>query len=196
MVKRQTLSANVVIVDGSESASSKWSAWPNAIYIHRPNIVLGASRNLAMEVALEHGAKYIALWDDDDFYQPWHLENGVALLTKNDSAMAVGSSITQIYFKTYNELWECGPYAKHHALEPSLIVRAELASTNRFDATDAKGLGAPFLNNYSVPLVQMPYSHILIAHPENTVGKEMVRQVPSRYLAKRVNDFQIPFMAN
>lgn len=186
MVKCQTIPVNVVIVDGSDCVSSKWSSWPNAIYIHRPNIVLGASRNLAMKVALEKGADYIALWDDDDFYQPWHLEKAIELLTQNKEAKAVGSSITQIYFKQYNELWECGPYAVNHSLEPALVVRAELARINKFDETDVKGLGAPFLDHYEVPLVQMPYSHILIAHETNTVGKEMVRKVPSRYLAKKV----------
>ena len=195
MVSRQTIPVKVVIVDGSESPSI-WKSWPDAFYNHSPNIILGKSRNLAMSIALENGAKYISIWDDDDYYESWHLEKAIDLLNKDKYRKAVGSSLTPIYFQKYNELWNTGPFIKNHAIEPSLVFHADLAKTNLFNPEDSRGLGGYFLNNFTVPLIQMKGSHMIIAHGENTVNKDELRKIPSRYKAKQVDISGLPTILN
>jgi hypothetical protein len=176
MVIRQTLQpVGVVIVDGTVDPSPYWSTWPGAIYLHHPNIALGASRNLALSTAVAAGAENVAIWDDDDYYAEWHLEHAQRLLMEDPSIMAVGSSLTPVYFPHYDELWLTGPFMDTHALEPTLVCRAALLHTHAFDDTDTKGLGSIFLNGYTVPLTQMWGSHILISHTLNTVSKEAIR---------------------
>ena len=176
MVSRQTLKpAGVVIVDGSTESSQRWSSWPNAIYLHRPNIVLGASRNLALSTAVLSGAENVAIWDDDDYYTEWHLERAQQLLTADPQIMAVGSSLTPVYFPDYDEIWLSGPFIDTHSLEPALVCRASLINSHAFDSTDRKGLGSVFLKGYTVPLRQMNGSHILVSHTMNTVSKEAIR---------------------
>ena len=192
MIDRQTIPVTVVIVDGS-AEPSRWSTWPDAIYIHRPNVALGLSRNIAMDAALSHGAAYIAIWDDDDYYEPCHLEEALRLLDAHPEAMAAGSTVTPLYFPQYDEMWVCGPYAETHSIEPALVFRAALAKSNRFDPADRCGLGAPFLNDFTVPIVQnKKRTHIAIAHRGNTVSKEPIRQTPSKYLATRID--VMPFL--
>jgi hypothetical protein len=189
MVQRQRLPpCKVIIVDGSITPSA-WSAWPNATYIHCPNIVLGASRNLAIAVAAQNSAEYISLWDDDDYYEDWHLERAKSLLDANPTAQAVGSTLTPIYFPHYDELWTSGPFDENHAIEPSLVFRASLAESCKFDDADPAGLGSVFLKDFTMPMLQMPWSHVMVSHSKNTVSKEGVRL--GKHLGKR-SDRQLP----
>jgi hypothetical protein len=168
MVSRQTLKPmGVIIVDGSTESSQLWSSWPN--------VVLGASRNLALSTAVLSGAENVAIWDDDDYYTEWHLERAQQLLTADPQIMAVGSSLTPVYFPRYDEVWLSGPFIDTHSLEPALVCRASLIYSHAFDDTDKKGLGSIFLKGYTVPLRQMNGSHILISHTMNTVSKEAIR---------------------
>jgi glycosyltransferase involved in cell wall biosynthesis len=189
-VAAQTLQpVRVVIVDGSDKPGI-WSSWPDAIYIHRPACLLGESRNLAIAAARAAGAETIALWDDDDWYAPWRLEKAQALLDANSDIDVIGSTITPIVFTDTQEVIICGPYHATHALEPTLVFRA--GYTGRFQADDPMGLGRPFLRNYTVPLLQMPDAHILIAHGTNTYSKEQVRQNPAKYSGRVAAEFAVP----
>jgi hypothetical protein len=198
ILERQTLQpTGVIIVDGSETPSA-FQSWPNAIYHHEPNLILGASRNRAIHSAIKAGAEFISIWDDDDYYSEHHLEKAVDLFKKNPKDLVAGSSMTPVYFKEEGEIWICGPYHSNHAIEPSMVFRSELISKEgcAFQEDDSLGRGQYFLKNWNFPILQMSETHILVAHSENTFNKQQIRLNPHGFGAAKSGSFKVPPILN
>lgn len=194
MVERQTLQPKgVVIVDGSESPSS-FKNWSKALYHHIPNIILGESRNVAIDSAIQAGAEFIAIWDDDDYYTEDHLEKAEKMLKEDTRLFATGSTETPIYFKKTKEIFLCGPYKSFHAAEPSLVISVKklLEENTKFQDKDSLAQGRHFLKEYTLPIGQIPRTHILVAHRDNTFDKEQIRENPERFKATKEERFTIP----
>jgi len=194
-IKSQTYSGICIpiIIDGSDTPSTHWQQG-SVIYKHIPKIILGASRNLAIDTALKQtNAEFICLWDDDDEYFPTHLEKSVNALNQNPHAVAVGQSKTLMLFSDTQELWQLGPYDKYHALEPSLVFRRSWLedSQHRCDPNDILGSARQILCNWSAPIVQIEPTYIHIAHNRNTFDKTQIRRNPKRFGAKQLSYRQV-----
>ncbi len=194
MIDRQSLRSSVwiVVVDGTvEDNRAAWS-WADC-YLHRPDIPLGVSRNTAIEAGLAAGAAYLALWDDDDYYAPDHLEWMVAALKATPSAQVAGASMTPLYYLADGTVMVAGPYCEGHALEPTLVFRASyLREEGHRFLPHTRGLSAEILEGYRAPLVQVWGTVIVICHGSNTYDKTQIRERPGHYRAREVWDAEVP----
>lgn len=190
LIENQTVglkSLCIIVIDGGNKNKHVWDSWEGVEfkYIWLPNIVLGASRNRAIKEARELGCKYIALWDDDDWYAPNYLEESVCILKNGENI--VGISQFRLWFKNSCEMWELGPYEKNHGLEPTLVFKANWSHGHYFDDWDQLARGSVFLKGYKERLVQMNKQlYLHIAHNENTFKKELIRENPSKFRAKYI----------
>jgi len=194
MIDRQSERGRVwvVVVDGSVEPHPAWR-WADH-YIHCPDIPLGASRNMAIEAGLAVGAEYLALWDDDDYYAPEHLERMIAALEAAPPTTGVaGASLTPLYYLNDGAVLVAGPYCEGHALEPTLVFRADYLRnpTHRFLPL-SKGLSAEILENYAAPLVQVWGTMVVICHDSNTYDKGQIRERPAAYRAREVWGSDVP----
>lgn len=196
LVEAQTIGMDkihIIIVDGAEEDREVWSTWgaPNLHYIRAPNIILGASNNLSIQLAQELGCSYIALWDDDDWYAPEYLEKAVEVLEKGDVNI-VGQSLITVYYRNLKEVWEMGPYGANHALEPTLVFRTSWSVGKYFDEDDRLGRGAPFLNDFTEALGRYPSGlYIHVAHDKNTFDKHRIIENPQLFRANKLTEAEI-----
>ena len=194
MIARQSLWGQlwVVVVDGSTDSHEKEWSWSDS-YIHRPDIPLGASRNLAIEAGLDSGASFLALWDDDDYYAPDHLERMVGALLENPAMAVAGASMTPLYYLADGATLIAGPYCEGHALEPTLVFRdGYLREGGHRFLPDTRGLSAEILDGYRTPLLQVWNTIVIMCHEANTYDKKQVRRDPGRYATREVWDTEVP----
>lgn len=190
MIERQTVGRKrlwIVVVDGSPMAESTVWCWADE-YLSRPDIQLGASRNLAIDTALScDNIGYLALWDDDDYYEPDHLEHMIAALEADSTAEVAGASMTPLYYLREELALVAGPYCEGHALEPTLVFRASYLrnGANRF-LPDTRGLSAEILNGFTARLVQVWGTMAVICHGSNTYDKYQILERPERWNARRL----------
>jgi glycosyltransferase involved in cell wall biosynthesis len=194
MIDRQSLRPQVwvVVVDGSpEFHGDTWSWADN--YIHRPDVPLGASRNLAIQAGLASGASFLALWDDDDYYAPDHLERMVSALRENPDYPVAGASMTPLYYLADGTTIVAGPYCEGHALEPTLVFRDwYLREEGHRFLPDTRGLSAEILDGYRTKLFQVWDTIVIMCHEANTYDKKQVRARPDHYRAREVWDTDVP----
>ena len=77
----------VIVDDGPVDRAEQVQAWSPKLsvrYIHTTPATIGRNRNLA---AWASTAKYIAHWDDDDWYAPDRIERQVALLERTEKGI-------------------------------------------------------------------------------------------------------------
>ena len=186
MVESQTVGRDrliVIVVDGSyRRFGAEW--WWADYYIHRKNIPLGSSRNLAIERGLATGARFLALWDDDDYYTTDHLERMVSELEKNLRYGVAGASMTPLYYLADDVTYVAGPYCENHALEPTLVFRDwYLREGHRF-LPKTRGLSAEILEGFATPLLQVWGTIVIMCHGTNTYDKDQIRADPGRFRAR------------
>lgn len=186
MVESQTVGRDrliVIVVDGSYThAGPEW--WWADYYIHRKNIPLGSSRNLAIERGLALGARFLALWDDDDYYTPDHLERMMCGLEENPHYGVAGASMTPLYYLADDVTYVAGPYCENHALEPTLVFRDwYLREAHRF-LPETRGLSAEILEGFVTPLLQVWGTIVIMCHGTNTYDKDQIRAEPGRFRAR------------
>lgn len=194
MINRQSLRAQVwiVVVDGSATFHGDAWSWADH-YIHRPDVPLGTSRNLAIQAGLAAGSSFLALWDDDDYYTPDHLERMVGALLANPDYPVAGASMTPLYYLADGTTIVAGPYCEGHALEPTLVFRDwYLREGGHRFLPDTRGLSAEILDGYQTPLLQVWDTIVIICHAVNTYDKNQVRRDPGRYAAREVWDKEVP----
>jgi glycosyltransferase involved in cell wall biosynthesis len=191
MIARQTVGLErlwIVVVDGSPVAEPTVWCWAD-VYLSQPDIPLGGSRNLAINTALweKENIGYLALWDDDDYYEPDHLERMIAALDADPTAEVVGASMTQLYYLREGLTLVAGPYCEGHALEPTLVFRASYLrdGPNRF-LPDSRGLSAEILNGFTARLIQVWGTMAVICHGSNTYDKYQILGLPERWNARRL----------
>lgn len=179
----------IVIVEGeSEEIANAWKvAFPSANVIYHNSILLGHSRNIAIETASTYpNIKYISLWDDDDYYLPRHLEESLGILEKNPDIDVVGSSKTIMYFVKHKLFVQAGPYSSTHALEPSIVFRASYGITHKFPMSGEEcrlGQAKKFLDCYNAPIITKEPSYLHLAHGANLFEKEKILFEPFKYKA-------------
>jgi len=182
-----------IILDNSSSPAEDWSIAAERtgvlyerVYEVRP---IGWMRNRCLEVALEAGADYIVMWDDDDYYPPTRIASGIAALEANPAADMAGSSRMSVLLTKENILMEVGPFGPTHATAATWTLRRRYAETHRFVDTKARGEELEFTGEWSANLVQVPSEEtiVVLGHGRNTVDKSMLLASPSTFKATVVN---------
>lgn len=149
--------------------------------------LLGAKRNILNNMALTHNPKYIACFDDDDYYPPDRISYGVQMLTKNGYLIG-GSSTLPVYYTNNKDIYILGPYLNKihpgHASNGTLIYDVRYLNDNKYDDNAAKSVEIKFLNNFKSRLLQIPYEHVIlcISHNTNMVDKNSLSKT-----GKKVN---------
>ena len=164
----------IIIDDGTDLISDLIAHIPQVkYYAYERKMLLGEKRNLLNDKAC---GDIIIYMDDDDYYPPERVYHAVQTLLNNPRAMCAGSSIMHIYFKSLDKIYQFGPYGLKHATAATFAFHRSLLKTSKYDNTLALAEEKSFLNNYSVPFVQLdPFKSILVfAHDHNSVNKEML----------------------
>jgi len=164
----------IIIDDGTDKIGDLVTNIPQVkYYSYERKMLLGEKRNLLNDKAC---GDIIIYMDDDDYYPPNRVSHAVETLLANPRAMCAGSSIMYIYFKSLDKIYQFGPYGLKHSTAATFAFRRSLLKTSRYDNALALAEEKSFLNNYSVPFVQLdPFKSILVfAHDHNSVNKEML----------------------
>ena len=169
-----------IVLDNSSSPAEDWSVAASRsdvlyerVYEVRP---IGWMRNRCLELALEAGADYIVMWDDDDYYPPTRISSGLAALEANPQADIAGSSRMTLLLTKENILLEVGPFGPTHATAATWTLRRRYAETHRFVDTKSRGEELEFTGEWSANLVQVPSEEtiVVLGHGRNTVNKSVV----------------------
>lgn len=136
-------------------------------------VTLGAKRNLSHALC---SGEIIVYMDDDDYYQPTRVSHAVKTLLASHCDIA-GSTLLPIYFTQDQQLWMAGPYGKNHATANTFAMKKEFAMTHFYDSNANFAEEKKFLNNYTIPLVQLDPARtiICISHESNTFDKRKLR---------------------
>jgi glycosyltransferase involved in cell wall biosynthesis len=164
----------IIIDDGTDKIGDLVTQIPQVKYFpYERRMLLGEKRNL---LNAKTKGDIIIYMDDDDYYPPDRVSHAVQTLLANPDAMCAGSSIVYIYFKSLDKIYQFGPYGPKHSTAATFAFRRELLKDHKYDDTLALAEERSFLNNYSVPFVQLdPFKSILVfAHDHNSVNKEML----------------------
>ena len=170
----------IIVDDGTDKVRDLIEAAkiPQIKYFELPEkIPLGAKRNY---MHTKCKGSIIVYMDDDDYYPPERIEHAVSKLNEDRNAMCAGSSEIYIYFKHIKKMIQCGPYGPKHATAGTFAFRAELLKNNRYNDTAALAEERAFLNDYTVPFVQLdPMKTILVfSHEHNTFDKRRLLDNP------------------
>jgi len=162
----------IIIDDGTDKIEDLVCDIPQVKYFkYEDKMVLGKKRNLMHEKAIGDILIYM---DDDDYYPPERVSHAVNMLLTHPKALCAGSSEIYIYFKHINQMYQFGPYGPNHATAGTFAFKKELLNNNRYDDTAALAEEKVFLNDYTVPFVQLePKKTILVfSHEHNTFDKK------------------------
>ena len=131
---------------------------------------LGTKRNLSHRLC---DGEIIVYMDDDDYYFPSRVSHSVRRLLGEKGEVA-GSTSLFIYFTHINEIWVSGPFDPKHATAGTFAMTKSFARSQRYDANAQCNEERSFLNDYSIPLVQLEPQHtmICISHEANTFDKK------------------------
>ena len=164
----------LILDDGSDKIGDLVKHIPQVKYIPQDKqTILGEKRNILNEMAI---GDIIIYMDDDDYYPPNRVSHAVETLLDNPNALCSGSSIVYIYFKSLNKIYQFGPYGPNHSTAATFAFRSSLLYTSKFNNNEAISEEKSFLNNYTIPFVQLdPFKSILVfSHEHNSVNKEML----------------------
>ena len=163
----------IIVDDGSDKILDLVKHIPQVKYFpYDRRMLLGEKRNILNEKA---SGEFIIYMDDDDYYPPCRVSHAVDILLSNDKALCSGSSIMYIYFKTLDKIYKFGPYGEKHSTAATFAFRKCLKD-RKYDVNAAISEERSFLNNYTVPFVQLdPFKSILVfAHDHNSVNKYLL----------------------
>jgi glycosyltransferase involved in cell wall biosynthesis len=140
-------------------------------------LTLGKKRNLMHSYAK---GDIIVYMDDDDYYPPERVSHAVHMLQTHPSALCAGSSAMYTYFKEIDKIVQFGPYGPNHATAGTFAFKKELLSITSYEEDAALGEEKHFLQNYTIPFVQLdPKKVILVcAHNQNTFDKRTLIKNP------------------
>jgi len=196
-MKKQTYpNIHWIVLDNSDDPSKDWSpirdlATVPLTYIHidgkKP---IGHLRNICLDEAQKLNPKYIAFWDDDDYYVPQRIAKSVEALDADSTHDIVGCEILPVFLTKENVLMETGPYGKNHSTAATYLFRASICKTRRFDGTAVKAEEGTFTRDWTLPMVMLPNKDVLlvIGHAHNTVNKSQMLDNPSKFAARITNN--------
>ena len=162
----------IIIDDGTDKIEDLVKDISGVKYFKYDNkMSLGKKRNLMHE---KSSGEILVYMDDDDYYPPQRVSHAVDMLLSHPSALCAGSSEIYIYFKHINQMYQFGPYGPRHATAGTFAFKRQLLKDHKYDDDAALAEEKKFLNNYTVPFVQLdPLKVILVfSHIHNTFDKK------------------------
>lgn len=196
MVLRKQTYKNIIgwiIVDNSSSDDKSWKDVQDmkfdfpVIYVRiQEKKPIGAIRNILVSEALKLNSKYIAFWDDDDFYPPQRIAKSVEALESDASKDIVGCEIMTVFITQDNVLMTVGPYGENHATASCWLFRTSIAHNRRFNDADVKAEEGSFTKDWTTPMAMLPNTDLIlvIGHAYNTVNKRQMVPDPARFAGK------------
>jgi glycosyltransferase involved in cell wall biosynthesis len=193
--KRQTYTnLHWIILDNSSDEDKNWSPiTEKGIPVTYISIAekkpIGHLRNVCLEAALKMNPKYIAFWDDDDYYPPQRIAASVAALEKDTTVDIIGCAILPVFLSKENVLMETGPYGTNHSTAATYLFRASIATNRRFIDNAEKAEEGSFTRDWTLPMCMLPAKDILlvIGHQHNTVNKSQMLANPTKFAARILN---------
>ena len=177
----------IIIDDGTDKIGELFNDIPNAkYYSYDEKMPLGKKRNLMHTKAK---GDIIVYMDDDDYYPRERVSHAVGELMRNPRALCAGSSEIYIHFNHIDKMYQFGPYGPHHATAGTFAFRKELLKTNKYDDSACLAEEKVFLNDYTVPFVQLnPVKTILVfSHEHNTFDKKKLLVNRDEHFVKETN---------
>jgi glycosyltransferase involved in cell wall biosynthesis len=152
-------------------------------YVHYTSldkkIKLGEKRNMMHEKCRFKGDDDVIVYiDDDDYYPPERISHSVEKLNNNPDALCSGASELFLWFNELNKMFKFGPYHDNHATAGTFAFKRRLLKNSHYENSAALAEEKFFLNNYTVPFVQLDAMKtiLVIAHNQNTFDKkELIR---------------------
>ena len=193
MLKQTHSRIRWIIIDNSDDDEKSWEPITKEdhksveIVYHRisdEKKPIGWLRNKCIDEAMKYSdAKYIAFWDDDDYYPSQRLAKSVEALEQNPSKDIVGTDVMPVFISEENVLMEVGPYGTNHATASCWFFRASITSSRRFNDKDIKAEEGSFTRDWTLPMIMLPNTDIImvIGHPHNTVSKRQMVENPQRF---------------
>lgn len=169
----------IILDDGSDKVEDLFKKAskeiPNLKYNYEPNkLNIGAKRNKLLKMAKGD----IIIWmDDDDYYPANRVTTVVNTFAKNKLVDVVGSSQLYLYYTDDKKIYTVGPYAPNHSTNGTMGIRKEFANKRTYDETVTHAEEAKYLNNFTIPLVQLDpmKTMLVICHNSNTFDKKKLR---------------------
>ena len=162
----------IIIDDGTDPIEDLVKHLTYVTYVrYERKMTLASKRNIMNSFAK---GEYIVYMDDDDYYPPQRVYEGVTSLINNPQYLIAGSSELLIYYSHLNEIWKLGSFGRNHSTAATFIFRKELLKLTRFNEKQEVSEEKFFLKNYSIPLLQLdPLKTILVfSHSLNTFDKK------------------------
>ncbi len=183
----------IIVDDGTDKIEDLVKNIPQVKYYPLDSkLSLGKKRNFMHEKC---NGEYIVYMDDDDFYPPQRISHAVQMLQTHPSALCAGSSEIYIYFKHIEKMYQFGPYSERHSTAGTFAFKRKLLEKCRYNDDAALAEEKEFLNNYTVPFVQLdPLKVILVfSHNHNTFDKKiLLDNIDHRHCkesSKTIDDF-------
>ena len=138
----------------------------NYIYISRTDRNFAEMHNVAFSHCV---TDYVALMEDDEYYQPTYLENYINELSKSDILIA-GCSKLYLWHEKKQQMykWICN-ISNGHATNATLVFKTEYL-LNHYYGGNNFSIENTFLEKFKVPMIQMDaqQSVIHVFHENNT----------------------------
>jgi glycosyltransferase involved in cell wall biosynthesis len=196
LVLRKQVYKNIagwIIVDNSSEDDKSWKDvqkmsfdFPVTYIRINEKKPIGAIRNILITEALKLNTKYIAFWDDDDYYPPQRILKSVEALESDSSKNIVGCEIMPVFIAQDNVLMEVGPYGTNHATASCWLFRSSIAKNRKFNDADVKAEEGAFTQEWTLPMAMISHKDLIlvIGHSHNTVNKRQMVPDPSRFAGK------------
>ena len=196
-MKRQTHSnIHWLIVDNSDDEDKCWKSIKDVasvpltyIRLDKEKHPIGYLRNVCVDEALKLSPKYIAFWDDDDYYPAQRISKSVEALERDSQYDIVGCEVMPVFLSRENALMETGPYGKNHSTAATYLFRASICNGRRFDEKAIKAEEGSFTRDWTLPMAMLPAKDILlvIGHQHNTVNKSQMLENPAKFAGRITN---------
>lgn len=192
--RRQTYkNLHWIVVDNSVSDENSWGDIQyekdiQVTYIRvQEKKPIGHLRNICLNEARKLNPKYIALWDDDDYYVPTRIEKSIEILRKNPEYDIIGVDVMQVFLSRENVIMDVGPYGKNHATAATYLFRNNENTQKRyFLDTATKAEEGTFTRDWTLQMYMLPAKEVLlvIGHSQNTVNKSQILAEPAKFGAR------------
>lgn len=178
----------IVLDDGQESCEEIFKQEtqdiPNIRYIRlEEKLNIGEKRNRLNQ---EAKGDILVCMDDDDYYSSERVSHVVEQFQKHPKIELAGSSILFMYFSSTQEIYQFGPYSKHHATNGTLAYRKSYLKNHKYDESVIFAEEKSFLEEWKNPMIQLDPKKVMLvmSHSENTFDKEQLRIEESPYRKK------------
>lgn len=194
MMRQTYKNIHWIVIDNSSDEEQSWSKIktkideiPPLTYIRiHDKKPIGEMRNICLKEAKKLNPKYIAFWDDDDYYPPQRIQKSVEALEAESQYDIVGCEIMPVFIAKDNVMVEVGPYGANHATASVWVFRTSITDNRNFFDGDVKSEEGNFTRDWTLSMKMIPHKDaiLVIGHSRNTVSKEMIAENPKKFAGK------------